>query len=90
MNVETRAVCDPCPECGGELIGLGFLTVRVNLGSLVSKGGLHTWPTCHKVKGGCGYTMPTDVEVTWRLEPDSAAKVEAARDKIRARRKRAA
>lgn len=90
MNVTMRAVCDPCPECGEELVGLSFLAVRVNLNSLVSKGSLKVWPHCPPTKGGCGYRMPYDAEVTWGLEPDDAAKVEAARDKIRARRKRAA
>ena len=90
MNVTMRAVCDPCPNCGGELVGLSFLRVRVNLHSLASSRHLTMWPTCPKLKGGCGYTLPSDAEVEWRLEPDDAAKVEAAREKLRARRKRAA
>jgi hypothetical protein len=75
-----------CLECGGEVHGIQMSwPERINLGSIVTKHSLTFWKAdCH----------PNAEAVRWdgrmRLDDESEALVEKARDKIRARRKQAA
>lgn len=75
-----------CPNDGQPLFAHMTSNVRVNLSNLKtdSKNLIFT-RSCSE----CG-DRPDLTDPLWRLDPESAAKVEAAREKIRSRRKKAA
>ena len=75
-----------CLTCGGPLRGIKISNItRVNLSNLHSSFSIGTREPCEK----CGATEWPD-QASARLDEESDAKVTAARDKIRSRRKKAA
>ena len=84
----TLRVTARCQGCGQEVKGCEFVFVkRINLGSIVSDSSLHMLEFC-----GCDRNQPSQPHevLTSKLTEESAAAVEKARDKLRARRKRVA
>ena len=73
-----------CPTDDTPLVGYMTSNVRVNLRSLKSddKNLIFT-----RECAGCGAHPDLNSHPMWRLDPGSAAKVEAAREKLLARRK---